>query len=177
MSMQYRGYSVSEVDPIRGAVTFLNGEVIHTGDVVGDISESDMRRIQIRETILSHFEKEEKLFAQSIKTLSLFFVDEVAKYRQYDANGDEVLGEYGRIFEEEYLSILNDSITLFDAPYQQYLRSTCADVSKVHNGYFSIDKKTGHSINSALKRGRQREPYLFCRGNQGLPAGQGLQGY
>jgi len=152
---QYRGFTVSEIDPIRGTVTFTNGEVIRTGDVVGDISESDMRRIQIRETILSHFEKEEKLYQMGIKTLSLFFVDEVAKYRQYDENGDEVLGEYGKMFEQEYISVLNDYITMFDTPYQQYLKSTCSDVSRVHNGYFSIDKKTGRSINSELKRGAE----------------------
>ena len=152
---QYKGYTISEVDPIRGAVTFTNGEVIRTGDVVGDISERDMRRIQIRETILSHFEKEEKLYQMGIKTLSLFFVDEVAKYRQYDEAGNEVLGEYGKMFEQEYISVLNDYITLFDTPYQQYLRSTCSNVSRVHNGYFSIDKKTGRSINSELKRGSE----------------------
>lgn len=152
---QYKGFTVSEIDPIRGTVTFTNGEVIRTGDVVGDISESDMRRIQIRETILSHFEKEEKLYQMGIKTLSLFFVDEVAKYRQYDENGDEVLGEYGKMFEQEYISVLNDYITMFDTPYQQYLKSTCSDVSRVHNGYFSIDKKTGRSINSELKRGAE----------------------
>ena len=90
-----------------------------------------------------------------IKTLSLFFVDEVAKYRQYDENGDEVLGEYGKMFEQEYISVLNDYITMFDTPYQQYLKSTCSDVSRVHNGYFSIDKKTGRSINSELKRGSE----------------------
>ena len=152
---QYKGYTVSEVDPIRATVTFTNGEVIRAGDVVGDVSESDMRRIQIRETILSHFEKEEKLFAKGIKTLSLFFVDEVAKYRQYDENGDEVLGEYGRMFEQEYISVLNDYKTMFDTAYQKYLESTCSDVHKVHNGYFSIDKKTGRSINSELKRGAE----------------------
>ena len=152
---QYRGYVISEIDPIRGTVTFTNGEVIRTGDVVGDISESDMRRIQIRETILSHFEKEEKLFQKGIKTLSLFFVDEVGKYRQYDEDGNAVLGEYGKMFEQEYISVLNDYITMFDTPYQEYLRSTCSEVSRVHNGYFSIDKKTGRSINSELKRGSE----------------------
>ncbi len=152
---QYKGFTVSEIDPIRGTVTFTNGEVISTGDVVGDISEKDMRRIQIRETIISHFEKEEKLFNMGIKTLSLFFIDEVAKYRQYDENGDEVLGEYGKMFEQEYISVLNDYVKLFDTPYQKYLKETCSDVSKVHKGYFSIDKKTGHSIDSALKRGSE----------------------
>lgn len=152
---QYKGYTISEIDPLRGTVTFTNGEVIKAGDVVGDVSEKDMRRIQIRETILSHFEKEEKLFNMGIKCLSLFFIDEVAKYRQYDENGDEVLGEYGVMFEEEYLNALNDYTTLLDTPYQRYLKSTCSDVSAVHKGYFSIDKKTGHSIDSKIKRGSE----------------------
>ncbi len=151
---QYKGYTISEIDPTRGTVTFTNGEVINAGDVVGDVSEKDMRRIQIRETILSHFEKEEKLFNMGIKTLSLFFIDEVAKYRQYDEDGNEILGEYGKMFEEEYVNILNDYITLFDTPYQKYLRSACSDVRAVHKGYFSIDKK-GHAIDSVVKRGSE----------------------
>lgn len=149
---QYKGYLISDIDPIRGTVTFTNGEVLHTGEITGDISERDMRRIQIRETILSHFEKEEKLYNMGIKTLSLFFIDEVAKYRQYDENGDELLGEYGEMFEQEYNSILNDNLTMFDTEYQKYLRSTCSDVSKVHRGYFSIDKK-GRTVDSSIKRG------------------------
>ena len=152
---QYKGYTVSEIDPLRGTVTFTNGEVIKAGDVVGDISEKDMRRIQIRETILSHFEKEEKLFNMGIKCLSLFFIDEVAKYRCYDENGDEIIGEYGRIFEQEYVNILNDYIKMFDTPYQKYLQKMCHDEKAVHKGYFSIDKKTGHSVDSQLKRGSE----------------------
>lgn len=152
---QYKGYTISEIDPLCGTVTFTNGEVIKIGDVNGDVSESDMRRIQIRETILSHFEKEEKLFNMGIKSLSLFFIDEVAKYRQYDDDGNEILGEYGKMFEEEYQNVLNQYITVFDTPYQKYLKSTCSDVSTVHKGYFSIDKKTGHSIDSKTKRGSE----------------------
>lgn len=152
---QYKGYTISDIDPFRGTVTFTNGEVIQTGEVSGDVSESDMRRIQIRETILSHFEKEEKLFNMGIKSLSLFFIDEVSKYRQYDETGNEVLGEYGQMFEQEYLNVLNEYITGFDTPYQKYLKSACSDVSAVHKGYFSIDKKTGRSINSQLKRGSE----------------------
>ena len=151
---QYKGYTISEIDPLRGTVTFTNGEVISTGDIVGDISEKDMRRIQIRETILSHFEKEEKLFDKGIKCLSLFFIDEVAKYRQYDENGDEVIGEYGKMFEQEYINVLNEYVTLLDTPYQRYLKSTCSDVEEVHKGYFSIDKK-GHAIDSKVKRGSE----------------------
>ena len=129
-----QGYTIYKIDPLRGTVTFTNGEVIKAGDVVGDVSEKDMRSIQIRETILSHFEKEEKLFNRGIKCLSLFFIDEVAKYRQYDENGDKRLGEYGVMFEQEYLNVLNEYLTLLDTPYQKYLRSTCSDISAVHKG-------------------------------------------
>lgn len=152
---QYKGYTVSDIDPLSGTATFINGEVIHTGEVVGDVSEKDMRRIQIRETILSHFEKEERLFDMGIKCLSLFFIDEVAKYRQYDENGNEVLGEYGVIFEQEYVNILNNYVTMFNTPYQKYLKEMCSDENNVHKGYFSIDKKTGHSIDSKIKRGSE----------------------
>ena len=147
---QYRGYRVNEIDPIRKTVSFTNGEVIHVGEVVGDVSEKDMRRVQIRETIRSHFEKEKELYGKGIKCLSLFFIDEVAKYRKYDADGNEVNSEYGEIFEEEYISILNEYLTLFNTPYEQYLRGI--EVHQTHAGYFSIDKK-GRKVDSSLKRG------------------------
>lgn len=145
------GYSIADIDYDRNTITFTNGETLSVGQIVGDMSESTMRRIQIRETIISHFEKEEILFHKGIKTLSLFFIDEVAKYRQYDEAGEPLLGEYGRIFEEEYLDILNTRLSLFeDEEYQKYLRGISA--SATHRGYFSIDKK-GHACNSELKRG------------------------
>lgn len=147
---QYKGYHVSEIDPITATVTFTNGEVIRRGDVVGDVSEKDMRRIQIRETIKSHLEKEEALFDKGIKTLSLFFIDEVAKYRQYDEDGEEMLGEYGKMFEQEYNEVVNDYVSVLDTPYQKYLKGI--DVHDTHKGYFSIDKK-GHAVNSETKKG------------------------
>ncbi len=147
---QYRGYHVNEIDPIRKTVSFTNGEVIHVGEVIGDVSEKDMRRVQIRETIRSHFEKEKELYGRGIKCLSLFFIDEVAKYRKYDEDGNEMNSEYGEIFEQEYVSILNEYLTLFNTPYEQYLRSI--DVHQTHAGYFSIDKK-GRKVDSKLKRG------------------------
>lgn len=150
---QYRGFSVSQIDPIDGTVTFTNGDIIRKGEVVGDVSESDMRRVQIRETIISHFQKEAQLFHKGIKTLSLFFIDEVAHYRQYDADGNEVLGEFGRVFEEEYMSVMNDYRTLLDPAYVAYLDGI--DVHATHRGYFSIDKKTGRAIDSQLKRGSE----------------------
>ena len=151
---QYRkDYFISSIDPKYNSITLGNGTTLYAGDAVGDVSEDDIRRIQIRETITSHFDKEEELFNKGIKTLSLFFIDEVAKYRQYDENGETSLGEYGKVFEEEYQSELNRRLSLFtESPYQKYLRKMCSDVHLVHNGYFSIDKK-GHFVDSKLERG------------------------
>lgn len=148
---QYKDYLINEIDPIKGLVTFMNGVAIHIGEVLGDVSEKDIRRVQIRETIRSHFEKEKELFEKGIKCLSLFFIDKVENYRKYDEDGNEVNSEYGQMFEEEYTSILNEYLTLFNTPYEQYLRSI--DIHKTHAGYFSIDKK-GHKVDSSLKRGR-----------------------
>ena len=154
--LQYEGYKISDIDANdTGCVRFTNGEELHGGEVANNSQEmSDLRRVQIRETIKSHFEKEEQLFAQGIKTLSLFFIDEVAKYRLYDEDGTQKLGEYGKIFEEEYQKIFRDRMQeLYQTPYGEYLRNMAADVSAVHTGYFSIDKK-GHSVDSKCERGK-----------------------
>ena len=148
---QYRdGFVINEINPFNNTVSFFNGGVLELGKAAGEVSEMDMRRIQIRETIRSHFEKESELFERGIKVLSLFFIDEVAKYRQYNESGEEINGVYGDIFEQEYNKIVNDYITLFDTPYVRYLKSTTA--AKAHNGYFSIDKK-GRKVDSEVKRG------------------------
>jgi type III restriction enzyme len=117
---------------------------------MGDVSERTIQRVQIRETVKSHFEKERALFQQGIKTLSLFFIDEVANYKSYDENNEEVHGPLWKIFEEEYTRYLNENLSLFDDAYQKYLLRDPVD--KVHNGYFSIDKK-GHAIDSTMGRG------------------------
>ena len=146
----YKGLEVLNIDPERSSVTFVNDIVLSKGQVVGDISEDAMKRAQIRETIKSHFEKEKFNFERGIKTLSLFFIDEVSKYKSYDDEGNEVKGEYQKIFEEEYDYYRNENSNLFNGKYQEYLDRF--DAAQVHNGYFSIDKK-GHAINSSLKRG------------------------
>lgn len=146
---QYRGYHISDINAIDATVTFTNGVTLHAGEAVGDVSEENLRRLQIRETIHSHFEKEEFLFKRGIKTLSLFFIDKVSNYRQYDEEGNEINSEYGKIFEEEYNSILDKYLKLYDEPYVNYLKGI--DVSKTHAGYFSIDKK-GRKIDSPVKR-------------------------
>ncbi len=148
---QYKnGYTINEINPFNNTVSFINGEVLHLGTAYGDVSEMDIRRVQIRETIRSHFEKEEELFNRGIKVLSLFFIDEVAKYRVYDEDGNEQNGIYGKMFEEEYTNIVNEYITLFDTPYVKYLKSTTSAQS--HNGYFSIDKK-GRKVEESTFRG------------------------
>jgi len=149
---QYKGVSIAEVDPFRGVVAFSNGGILTAGSASGNVDENDIRRIQIRETIHSHFDKEEALFRQGIKCLSLFFIDEVAKYRLYGEDGAELLGEYGRMFEQEYISALNERRTLLQAEYQDYLRGI--DVHTTHRGYFSIDRQ-GRPVNSEVKRGSE----------------------
>ncbi|MDR1351311.1 MAG: DEAD/DEAH box helicase family protein [Zoogloeaceae bacterium] len=149
---QYKGLLVSEIDPTTKTVTFSNGDTLTTGDAAGDVNETDIRRIQIRETILSHFEKEEQLFRSGIKCLSLFFIDVVAKYRRYGEDGEELLGEYGEIFEQEYSAALNESLTIFPTAYQDYLRGI--EPRDTHRGYFSIDKK-GRATDSTVKRGSE----------------------
>lgn len=147
---QYKdGFVISEINPTHNSVSFINGETLFVGNSSGDIVEIDIRRIQIRETILSHFEKEEELFEKGIKVLSLFFIDEVSKYREYDEEGNGILGIYGQIFEEEYKKVLEDERTIFNRPYEKYLNNI--DPEKTHKGYFSIDKK-GRSIDSPTKR-------------------------
>jgi type III restriction enzyme len=148
---EYKGISIAEIDPIRAKVVFSNGETLVAGEAIGDVNEEDKRRVQNRETILSHFEKEEKLFAQGIKCLSLFFIDEVKKYREYDEAGNELLGDYGKVFEEEYTAALNDNLSLFPPDYQSYLQKiSCRET---HRGYFSIDK--GRAVNSVVKKGSE----------------------
>ncbi len=148
---QYDGYVITEINPLgRGSVTFLNGMTIYCGDVVGDSNEEAMQRVQIRQTIIAHLTKEKELYNRGIKCLSLFFIDEVSHYRRYDDNGNEVKGKFQLIFEEEYARIVNDFMTVFDTPYDKYLRSFSPE--QIHKGYFSIDKK-GHAVNSETKRG------------------------
>ncbi len=147
----YKDFVITEINPLTNTVYFQNGKQLRQGEVMGDVSEKAIQQIQIRETIKSHFEKERALFQQGIKTLSLFFIDEVANYKSYDDEGNEVPGPLWKMFEEEYNRFLNENLTLFEDEYQQYLRRFSA--TEVHNGYFSIDKK-GHSIDSEVKRGK-----------------------
>ena len=144
---QYRGFVVADISALTNTVSFTNGHELVAGEATGDVSESALRRIQIREAIKAHFEKEQTLFNQGIKVLSLFFIDAVAKYRSYNEAGDgslEVAGEYAQMFEEEYNQQLAEVLTLEDTPYNRYL--TGIATPQTHNGYFSIDKKTKRMV-------------------------------
>lgn len=145
-----QGFVVARIDGRDDSVEFVNGIKIYAGDVIGKVSEEQIRRIQIRETILSHIQKERELFYKGIKVLSLFFIDEVAKYKQYDAAGSEQNGVYADIFEEEYNDVVNSLQTRFgEDDYLQYLADIPA--SKTHEGYFSVDKK-GKMVDSKVAK-------------------------
>ena len=147
---EYKNYRVSEIIPEQGKVVFSNGEDLHINEAQGNLEAKHKVRLQIRWTIKSHFRKERSNFKRGIKTLSLFFIDEVANYRQYDSDGNQLLGEYGKIFEEEYINQLNEELNLYDTDYNAYISSI--QPSQTHSGYFSIDKH-GHAVNSEVKRG------------------------
>ncbi len=143
-------FVVTQIDGRDNSVRFQNGKKIFVGDVIGHAEEAEIRRIQIRETIQTHIERERELFRRGIKVLSLFFIDEVAKYKQYDEAGKAGNGIYAEMFEEEYKDVVSHlHFSDDEEEYKQYL----ADISakKTHAGYFSIDKK-GKMIDSKVKR-------------------------
>ena len=149
---EYRhGYIITDIDGRDNSVTFQNGIKIFAGDIKGAINEEQLSRIQIRETILSHIDRERQLFIRGIKVLSLFFIDEVAKYKQYDSTGTPFNGVYGDIFEEEYLNITTTLQLQFgEDAYLAYLQSITP--ANTHTGYFSIDKKKNQFVESKVER-------------------------
>ncbi len=133
-------YVIKSINGRDNSIEFLNGLKLYTGDIVGEVEEEEIRRIQIRETILSHIERERQLFYKGIKVLSLFFIDEVAKYKKYGEGGNPINGVYADIFEQEYNSVVNSlKSEIKDNDYLNYLEFLNAD--ETHAGYFSIDKK------------------------------------
>lgn len=143
-------FIIKSIDGRDDSIEFLNGIKLFAGDVIGKVSEEQIRRIQVRETILSHIQRERQLFYKGIKVLSLFFIDEVAKYKQYDSAGQPVNGAYADMFEEEYSDIISSmQREIGDDDYMKYLDSISP--SATHSGYFSIDKK-GKMIDSKVGR-------------------------
>jgi type III restriction enzyme len=154
---QYRdGYVVADIDARDNTVHFVNGAVLNAGEAVGDVNEDVLRRIQIRETVHAHFERERLLFGQGIKVLSLFFIDEVVKYRDYSR--EDTKGDYARIFEEEYKTALNEVLELKleagTAAYHKYLEGISTEAT--HQGYFSVDKHNHLVDPSIIGRGEEK---------------------
>lgn len=169
---EYKGVVLTDIcidteDSSNSHIIFSGGQRLRLKEITGNVDADYKARIQIRETIKAHFDKEENLFGKNIKCLSLFFIDEVARYRQYDAEGNQVTGLYGKIFEEEYQLKLNEIIGEenesdnnkeensenaheYDPAYIDYLKKITAH--ETHAGYFSIDKKE-HFVDSETKRG------------------------
>ncbi|MDV0444792.1 hypothetical protein MmiAt1_03320 [Methanimicrococcus sp. At1] len=147
------GFTVLRIDGRDSSIEFTNGIKLFAGDVIGEVNEDQLRRIQIRETILSHLEREKQLFYKNIKVLSLFFIDEVAKYKQYNESGP-FNGEYADIFEEEYKVIVENLMKSEEDEYVKYLKTISA--GQTHAGYFSIDKKSNRMIDSKLGDKKER---------------------
>lgn len=148
---EYRnGFVIDRIDGVNGFIHLLNDTTLYIGEMVGAVNEELIRRIQIRETIRTHLERERKLFYKGIKVLSLFFIDHVENYRLYDSDGTK-LGRYAEIFEEEYARVISEMMPTFEeGEYIKYLQRI--DATRTHQGYFSRDKK-GNFINSKVERG------------------------
>ena len=153
---EYRNnFIVERIDGVEGTIRFVNGLVLHEGDAVGAVNEDYLRRIQIRETIRTHLERERQLFGQKIKVLSLFFIDHVDSYRLYE--GPETKGKFAKMFEEEYRNVLSELMPTFgDEAYLRYLSDPRNAAEKIHQGYFSMDKK-GKAVESGNKEGENEE--------------------
>jgi type III restriction enzyme len=150
------GYTVLRIDGRDSSIEFINGIKLFAGDVTGAVSEDQLRRIQIRETILSHIERERQLFYKGIKVLSLFFIDEVAKYKQYDAAGQANNGLYADMFEEEYKQAISNIQLRFDDSNEYFKYLDGINAEETHAGYFSIDKKSNRIIDGKLGDRRER---------------------
>jgi type III restriction enzyme len=158
---EYDGYVVSDINALENYIEFINGERLYAGQATRDITEGIRRRIQIRQTIKAHLEKEQTRFDKGIKTLSLFFIDEVAKYRDYNTEDDK--GEYARIFEEIYSeerqTLLNQLPSEHKA-YRKYLERIA--VERTHNGYFSIDKRSKQLVDpKSYRSGDASDPNAY----------------
>ena len=167
---EYRdGYRVESIDGYNRTIRLLNGTVLHEGEMIGKVNEIYVRRHQIRETILSHIQKERKLFKMGIKCLSLFFIDHVDNYRIYLEGGGTAKGVYAEMFEQEYNDIVNSLQLEFsdDPEYVRYLRRFKAE--EVHNGYFSRDKKGNYVQLSESKMENDASAYdLIMRDKEKL---------
>lgn len=140
----YADFRVGEINTAKGEefmeLRYPGGEVfLQPGQAHGDVDALAVQREMIRRTIKEHLDKEKHLRPLGIKVLSLFFIDAVDKYRQYDADGQPVKGVYAQIFEEEYRRAAK--LPAYQSLFAEIDLAFAAE--DVHNGYFSIDKKGG----------------------------------
>jgi type III restriction enzyme len=134
----YRNYQVEQIDWTPGNESVeINGHYLNLGVSIGEIDEDAIKKYQIRKTIEEHLDKELRYNHRGIKVLSLFFIDKVANYRDYDKEGNPVKGKYATMFEVEYRQLVKKP------KYQTLFKDVDLDteVDKVHNGYFAQDKK------------------------------------
>lgn len=135
----YRGYIIEDINWGTGSESIeVGGHLLRLGDTpLGDINEDEIKRYQIRKTIEEHLDKELRYNQYGIKVLSLFFIDKVANYRDYDKDGNPIKGKYSIMFEEEYRKLMSKPKyqTLFNITNKVF------DIEEVHNGYFAQDKK------------------------------------
>lgn len=151
----YEGYLVDEINCEEGNefVSFTSKEEVLRKDIsVGDLDKKYIKRAQIRKTIDEHLEKQMHLKNKGIKVLSLFFIDKVANYRQYDTDGNPIKGPYAEIFEEEYSKAIKQD--KFSTLFNEIDRNI--PVEEVHNGYFSIDKQGHFKDSKETKKGKLR---------------------
>ncbi|AER66997.1 Type III site-specific deoxyribonuclease [Thermovirga lienii DSM 17291] len=138
----YENYIIGEISVARDnqymELRFPGGEeFLQPGQSYGDVDKNELARHMIRRTIKEHLDKELRLRERGIKVLSLFFIDEVAKYRKYDEDGNPIKGDYAQIFEEEFKRAVRQP------KYRKLFEGENIDllVERIHNGYFSIDRK------------------------------------
>ena len=132
-----QGYKVSAIDctPSNEYIQLSQGNVLRLGEEMGGMGD-DIMRAQVNQTIEQHLKKERSLKGQGVKILSLFFIDKVANYRAYkkDDSTTHELGKIGKWFEEEFQKLRKNKL------YKDL--DTCKlPVDKIHDGYFSQDRK------------------------------------
>lgn len=146
----YEGFIIDEINCEKGKeyITFTSNEIIiQKGEAYGDIDHDELKRVQIRKTIEEHLNKELKLTRKGIKVLSLFFIDRVANYRDYDSEGNPIKGKYAVMFEEEYKKFIRKP--KYNTLFMDVDIDTIAE--EVHDGYFATDKKKDSKGNSIYK--------------------------
>lgn len=125
------GFIIDEIDAGNGSITLTNGLMLAEGETQGGMTDEVMK-FMIRKTVEEHLKKERTYNEKGLKVLSLFFIDKVKNYREYDSAGNKLDGKFAQWFEEIYQHEVSK-------PVFRGLFSHVA--TEVHNGYFSQDNK------------------------------------